>query len=433
MSSKVQLYIYDVTRGLAAQMSSFLLGHHIDGVWHTGIVCYGREYFFGSGGIDGIRPGTTILGAPMKIMELGETQLPVEVFQEYLFEVGGDQFRPEKYDLFLHNCNTFSNEVSQFLTGKKIPSYILDLPSNILNTPLGAMLRSFMDGISAPSSNAYQGRNFMENTGASSDQPPQNQPSFVSSARNEKGGTKSVDSKAKVLTFSSELTGTFERLQEYLAEKDEQIIAIKQFIDNGEYTAENSKDVIINLNLVFDALRDCEHESSHFEAFLSILGEISLKIPIQLIQSSAGSKLLNKILKDILRNKEDATLLNIMKIGTNLCSDAEARSMLTDANNSSGTEMFDNLRYCCLECFHETCKEPTHDAAISFCYNLTLSKLDDESEIELAAVLTHWFAGSNEKSRTTERRCAEILKTWMKANEQVKELVEMTIDGSKLE
>lgn len=42
--------------------------------------------------------------------------------------------RGDKYNLFEHNCNTFSNEVAQFLTGKKIPSYITDLPTEVMST-----------------------------------------------------------------------------------------------------------------------------------------------------------------------------------------------------------------------------------------------------------------------------------------------------------
>lgn len=42
--------------------------------------------------------------------------------------------RRDKYNVFEHNCNAFSNEVAQFLTGKKIPSYITDLPSEVLST-----------------------------------------------------------------------------------------------------------------------------------------------------------------------------------------------------------------------------------------------------------------------------------------------------------
>lgn len=42
--------------------------------------------------------------------------------------------RGDKYSLFEHNCNVFSNEVAQFLTGQKIPSYITDLPADVLST-----------------------------------------------------------------------------------------------------------------------------------------------------------------------------------------------------------------------------------------------------------------------------------------------------------
>ena len=31
-------------------------GKQIDGVWHTGVVVYGREYFFGGGGIEYCEP-----------------------------------------------------------------------------------------------------------------------------------------------------------------------------------------------------------------------------------------------------------------------------------------------------------------------------------------------------------------------------------------
>lgn len=52
-----------------------------------------------------------------------------------------------KYDLFQHNCNTFSNEVAQFLTGKKIPSHITDLPQEVMTTPFGAMISQFFKNV----------------------------------------------------------------------------------------------------------------------------------------------------------------------------------------------------------------------------------------------------------------------------------------------
>lgn len=58
-SVPVQLYVYDMTNGVAAVMSQMLLGQHIEGIWHTAIVVYGREFFFGSSGIQSCMPVST--------------------------------------------------------------------------------------------------------------------------------------------------------------------------------------------------------------------------------------------------------------------------------------------------------------------------------------------------------------------------------------
>jgi desumoylating isopeptidase 1 len=64
----VQLYVYDLSHGLARSMSGALLGKQIDGIWHTGIVVYGVEYFYG-GGIQYATPGQSMAGQPTKIEE----------------------------------------------------------------------------------------------------------------------------------------------------------------------------------------------------------------------------------------------------------------------------------------------------------------------------------------------------------------------------
>lgn len=58
-SVSVQLYIYDMTRGMAALMSQMLLGRHIEGVWHTAVVVHGREFFYGGHGITSCMPVST--------------------------------------------------------------------------------------------------------------------------------------------------------------------------------------------------------------------------------------------------------------------------------------------------------------------------------------------------------------------------------------
>lgn len=79
----VQLYTYDLSNGLARTISSALLGTQIDAVYHTAIVMDGIEYVY-DGGLKTINPGGSHLGRPMQIIDLGMTNLPMDVIMEYL-------------------------------------------------------------------------------------------------------------------------------------------------------------------------------------------------------------------------------------------------------------------------------------------------------------------------------------------------------------
>ncbi|TSK14689.1 Desumoylating isopeptidase 1 [Bagarius yarrelli] len=144
----VKLYIYDLSKGLARQLSPMLLGKQLEGVWHTSITIYGAEYFFGGQGITHCPPGATLLGEPDAIVDLGNTEVPKDIFTE-----------PETYHLFEHNCNTFSSELAQFLTGRKIPSYITDLPADVLSTPFGQTLQPLIESVTIvpPTDNSFNG------------------------------------------------------------------------------------------------------------------------------------------------------------------------------------------------------------------------------------------------------------------------------------
>uniref|UniRef100_A0A7C9AD63 PPPDE domain-containing protein n=1 Tax=Opuntia streptacantha TaxID=393608 RepID=A0A7C9AD63_OPUST len=135
---QVTLNIYDLSQGLARQLSTTLLGKPIEAIWHTGIAVYGNEYYFG-GGIQHSPAGLTPYGAPVRVVELGVTQVPQEVFESYLQEIS-PRYTAETYSLLTHNCNNFSNEVAQFLVGASIPDYILNLPNEVMNSPMGALI-----------------------------------------------------------------------------------------------------------------------------------------------------------------------------------------------------------------------------------------------------------------------------------------------------
>lgn len=134
---RVTLNVYDLSQGLARQLSTSFLGKAIEGIWHTGIVVYGNEYFFG-GGIQHLPAGSTPYGTPLKVVELGVTHVPKDVFEMYLQEIS-PRYLPETYSLLTHNCNNFSNEVAQFLVGATIPDYILQLPNEVMSSPMGSL------------------------------------------------------------------------------------------------------------------------------------------------------------------------------------------------------------------------------------------------------------------------------------------------------
>jgi hypothetical protein len=79
----IELYVYDLSRGLARTMSAALLGIQIDAIYHTSIIMQGIEFVY-DGGIKTIVPGESHLGKPIQVIPLGRTALPTETIMDYL-------------------------------------------------------------------------------------------------------------------------------------------------------------------------------------------------------------------------------------------------------------------------------------------------------------------------------------------------------------
>ncbi|KAL6883248.1 hypothetical protein ACP4OV_010662 [Aristida adscensionis] len=136
----VKLHMYDLSQGLARQISATTLGKPIEAIWHTGVVVYGREYYFG-GGIQQGQPGRTPYGTPVRVESLGVTLVARDAFEDFLCKIG-PRYTAGTYNLLSHNCNNFSDEVVRFLLAGRagVPSYILELPSEVMNSTLGARM-----------------------------------------------------------------------------------------------------------------------------------------------------------------------------------------------------------------------------------------------------------------------------------------------------
>ncbi|CAG8711656.1 4369_t:CDS:2, partial [Acaulospora morrowiae] len=149
LMAQVKIYVYDISNGLIRTLPPHLLGGRIDGIWHTSVVVYGLEYYFGQGILFEL-PGNTIHGSPQEIIDMGETEIPSDIFEEYISELR-EIFTAESYHLLDNNCNTFTNKVCQFLTGKSLPDHITNLPADFLTTPLGQQFRPMLESMFGPS------------------------------------------------------------------------------------------------------------------------------------------------------------------------------------------------------------------------------------------------------------------------------------------
>ncbi len=144
MPEKVEVYVYDLAMGMAKNFSGFV-GFNIEGIWHTAVVVFGREWFFGGGGVESCAPGGTMLGQPLQKIEQGYTQLTLDQFMTYLHGLKADRYQGSRYSLLDHNCNNFSDEVSRHLTGKSIPQHILDLPEKVKKSPVAPILAPLIE------------------------------------------------------------------------------------------------------------------------------------------------------------------------------------------------------------------------------------------------------------------------------------------------
>jgi len=160
MSYPVQLYIYDLSQGMARSLGPALGLHDLEGVWHTAIVVHNTEIFFGGSGIEHCLPGTTMLGQPLQTQNLGSTNIDMENLTAYLRTLGQSEFHGGRYDLFKHNCNNFSSYLTKFLGVENIPQHILDLPDKVMLSPMAAMLRPILEQATPDG----QGTSFSQNS-----------------------------------------------------------------------------------------------------------------------------------------------------------------------------------------------------------------------------------------------------------------------------
>ena len=144
-------------------LSQSILGKEIEGIWHTSVYVYGREYFY-AGGINKSQPRKTKFGKPIKEINFGFTNKTKTEFENYLKSINNN-FTSNNYNLISHNCNHFSDTALYYLIGKHLSSVILKQHEEILKTPLGKQIRPLLENLAGlannPNSNTNQNNPLM--------------------------------------------------------------------------------------------------------------------------------------------------------------------------------------------------------------------------------------------------------------------------------
>lgn len=143
----VQVYVYDLSQGLAKVYSPMLLGILIDAIYHTSVVIRNKEYYLDQGIKVNSPPGHTKYGTPIEVLEIGTTGVDDELLNDFINELKNHdemKYHAVNYNLFTNNCNHFTDVVIDFLCGKNLEDRILKLPDTVLNTPNGQLLQQML-------------------------------------------------------------------------------------------------------------------------------------------------------------------------------------------------------------------------------------------------------------------------------------------------
>ncbi|KAJ0532269.1 putative PPPDE putative peptidase domain-containing protein [Helianthus annuus] len=122
MDTQVFLNVYDLT-----PVNSYSIWFGF-GIFHSGIQVYGMEYGFGAhdfpiSGVFEVEPKTCPGFIYRCSIPLGHVSKSPTEFREFI-ETVASEYHGDTYHLISKNCNHFTDDITQRLTGKNIPGWV---------------------------------------------------------------------------------------------------------------------------------------------------------------------------------------------------------------------------------------------------------------------------------------------------------------------
>ena len=143
---------YDLSSGQAKRYSSMLLGgDEMEGVWHSSVMVFEREYFFdGMAGIETHDPFTTRFGRPEQTEVIDTTTKTKEEFEAWNEQQTsrGGRFHATEYTWMNNNCNHYAHEAICWLSdsGLGSPDDVVNMIPNMYSSPIAGMMLQLVTG-----------------------------------------------------------------------------------------------------------------------------------------------------------------------------------------------------------------------------------------------------------------------------------------------
>ncbi|XP_053390630.1 uncharacterized protein LOC123563677 isoform X2 [Mercenaria mercenaria] len=378
----VKVYIYDLSHGLARTMSQALLGKQLEGIFHTSIVVYGKEYFYGSGsegrgGIEWCSPGRSGFGQPTTIHDLGQTQVPYEMFMDYLHDLSQTTFSP-----FGQMMRPFIDALTVQLTGGH--AVFSDTPSSQSNTNAPPTTSQPSRTAPPPSSQPSQSQN------------PNSSQTTEKEAQHDKEKSKPFVYATEIRRFELGLSSALQRhIKDFL-----------EFLSQADNSWSLGRDQMMMLcGLVLD------HDKGVEIYALQLLCRLILKKEnVQVISHDPKSNF--PVILDHFENFTEQLKISVIRMLTNCCSLASGHRLLQDKYRRRTNNI-------CVSGLLSDNEEMTQ-SAIALSYNLSCRKLSEDSEIELGSALLNCM--EKDLDEQTAFHLLTAVLHMMESNRQVKGL-----------
>lgn len=360
----------------------------------------------------------TPLGEPNEIINLGRVEMSQDDFEEIIRQMSESNYALGTYNLIEHNCNNFSNDLAQILVGKTIPTHILDLPREVLNSPAGPMLRPFLEQAADPMGTHRSGGgfgSFAKSTPAAASSKPKSTPAASSSSNDKEKIPSSVEF-YKPDDLLTELASLITNFESTLSVNDKNLL-----LEVKDYLSQETSNWSLgpnHLKLLIRLLTD-DKETRNRLAVVKCLQKVSLNTTELAVRLASDEAFKSSILGQINQVELDLKL-GLFRLLSNMCvhSSVSKRILESPHQDTVCKELAD---YVLMEVKTDM-DTLIHDAAISFFYNLVPafhleSHLSESNALQLGCALLEHMPKFRSSKQTTYRMLALLRSCLVRSND----------------